>query len=186
MLVALSAFVLSFATPTAAQTAKPDSASPRSAPRDVAREISVREIDAATLAGLLPPTAPSNAHVARPLLINFWATWCEPCRVEFPDLVRIDNEFRQRGLDFFTVSLDDKEEITTGVPAFLLEMKAQRIPAYLLNTPEPADAINLVDKTWTGALPATFLFNRRGELIFKHTGRINPAELSAAIKRALE
>lgn len=144
--------------------------------------LTVTEVDAAAFAKLLPRTSQN----ARPLLVNFWATWCEPCRVEFPDLVKIDNEFRARGLEFFTVSLDDPGERLTSVPTFLSEMKAERIPAYLLNTPEPADAINAVDKTWTGALPATFLFNAQGQLVFKHTGRIDPAELSAAIKKALK
>jgi hypothetical protein len=97
--------------------------------------------------------------------------------------VKIDSDFRKRGLEFFTVSLDDPSEIATTVPAFLREMKAVQIPAYLLNAPEPADAINAVDKTWSGALPATFLFNRQGELVFKHTGRINAAELRAEIEK---
>ena len=35
----------------------------------------------------------------RPLLVNFWATWCDPCQEEFPELVKIDGEFRPRGLD---------------------------------------------------------------------------------------
>lgn len=144
--------------------------------------LSVKEIDAAALAKLLPQTATKST---RPMLVNFWATWCVPCREEFPDLVKIDDEFRKRGLDFFTVSLDDPAEIATTVPEFLREMKAERIPAYLLNTPEPADAINAVDKTWSGALPATFLFNRQGQIVYKHTGRINPAELKAAIEKVI-
>lgn len=155
--------------------ATPPAASPAS-------RITVREIDAAALAKLLPQADAANP---RPVLINFWATWCEPCRVEFPDLVKIDNEFRKGGLDFFTVSLDDPAELATSVPTFLSEMKAERIPAYLLNTPEPADAINAVDKTWSGALPATFLFNRQGELIYKHTGLINAAELKSKIKKVM-
>ena len=56
---------------------------------------------------------------ARPLLVNFWATWCDPCREEFPDLVKIDADFRRKGLDFITVSLDDLSEIKTEVPKFL-------------------------------------------------------------------
>src|SRR5215510_3305954 len=52
----------------------------------------------------------------RPLLINFWATWCDPCRDEFPDLVKIDSEYRPKSLEFVTVSLDDMGEIKTSVP----------------------------------------------------------------------
>src|SRR4029453_14929586 len=42
---------------------------------------------------------------ARPLLINFWATWCDPCRDEFPDLVKIDSDYRSKGLELVAVSL---------------------------------------------------------------------------------
>jgi len=177
--------LLHSAVPAAAQTIVPaDVPTTSPAPEPIPKTVSiVREIDATSLAKLLPR---ADAKAARPVLVNFWATWCEPCRVEFPDLVKIDNEFRPRGLDFFTVSLDDPAEIATTVPTFLSDMKALRIPAYLLNTPEPADAINLIDKTWSGALPATFLFNRHGELVYRHTGLIKHAELKAAIEKSLK
>jgi thiol-disulfide isomerase/thioredoxin len=137
----------------------------------------VREIDAEGLKKLLA----RDAVGARPLLVNFWATWCEPCRAEFPDLVKIDTEFRSRGLDFIAVSIDDPAEIKTTVPRFLAEMRAQ-MPAYLLNTPEPDDAINYIDPQWGGSLPATFLYNAQGKVVFKRIGRIKPDELRTAIK----
>src|SRR5260221_86754 len=43
----------------------------------------------------------------RPLLVNFWATWCDGCREEFPDLVKIDNDYRAKGLIFLSVTLDE-------------------------------------------------------------------------------
>src|SRR4029434_2088616 len=72
----------------------------------------------------------------RPLLVNFWATWCDPCRDEFPDLVKIDQEYRPQSLDFVTISLDDFSDIKTAVPKFLVSMKAT-MPAYLLNVTDP-------------------------------------------------
>lgn len=166
------------------RTSKIDAAVPVIAPPGP-RYLSVVKIDAAKLAEYLP-RAGEPPEDGRAVLVNFWATWCEPCRDEYPDLVKINDEFFERGLTSFTVSLDDPGEIETTVPAFLREMKAFRLPAYLLDTPEPADAINLVDPTWSGALPATFLFDRRGKLVYKHTGRFDPAELRAAIKNAME
>jgi thiol-disulfide isomerase/thioredoxin len=120
----------------------------------------------------------------RPLLVNFWATWCEPCRAEFPDLVKIDEDYRQRGLDFIAVSIDDATEIKTTVPQFLKEMRA-RMPAYLLNTKEPEAAIQFIDPNWTGSLPATFLYDAQGKVVFRHLGRIKPEELRAAINKVL-
>src|SRR3982750_5049173 len=72
----------------------------------------------------------NSSKLSKPLLVNFWATWCDPCRDEFPDLVKIDAENKGK-IDFITVSLDDLAEINRDVPKFLVEMKAE-MPAYLL------------------------------------------------------
>lgn len=140
--------------------------------------ISVREVDTAALQTLL------KRDNSRPLVVNFWATWCDPCREEFPDLVKIDAEYRPKGLDFITVSLDDLKDIKTAVPKFLREMQA-KMPAYLLNVSDPEPAIKAVDPEWGGALPATFLYNQKGEIVFKHFGRVKPEELRAAVEKLI-
>lgn len=139
----------------------------------------VQLLDAAGIKQLLQRGTPPNE---RPLLVNFWATWCEPCRLEFPDLVKIDADYRARGLEFVTISIDDPAELKTGVPQFLREMRA-RMPAYLLHVPDSDPVINSIDPAWSGELPATFLFDRRGQLVFNHKGRIKPAELRAALDK---
>jgi thiol-disulfide isomerase/thioredoxin len=121
----------------------------------------------------------------RPLLVNFWATFCDPCRDEFPDLVKIDKDFRPQALEFVTVSLDDMSEINTTVPQFLGSMKAT-MPAYLLNVSDPEPAINLVDTSWRGDLPATYLYNEKGEIVFKHIGRVKAEELRSAIEKLVK
>jgi thiol-disulfide isomerase/thioredoxin len=121
---------------------------------------------------------------SRPLVLNFWATWCDPCREEFPDLVKIDRDYRPRGLDFIAISLDDLKDIKTEVPKFLRGMKAT-MPAYLLNVSDPEPAIKAVDPNWSGALPATVLYNQKGEIVFKHFGRVKPEELRSAIDKLI-
>jgi thiol-disulfide isomerase/thioredoxin len=118
----------------------------------------------------------------RPLLVNYWATWCDPCRDEFPDLVKIDNDYRGKGLDFIAVSLDDVADLKTTVPKFLRELKAT-MPVYLLNVSDPEPIISAVDRQWGGAMPATFLYNNQGEVVYKHFGRIKTDELRAAIEK---
>lgn len=168
--IALCIMLLSFAAP--AQKRKGGAAKPRK-PATV-----VAPIDTDALKGLLTQARQG------PLLVNFWATFCDPCRDEFPDLVKIDKEFRPRSLEFVTVSLDAIEDIKTSVPKFLDSMKAT-MPAYLLNASDPEPAINLVDRNWRGDLPATYLYNEKGEIVYKHIGRVNTAELREAIEKVV-
>ncbi len=135
-------------------------------------------VDAAGLQALL------KRDNAKPLLVNYWATWCDPCRDEFPDLVKIDAEYRPKGLDFIAVTLDDLADIKTGVPKFLRQMRA-KMPVYLLNLADPEPAINMIDPKWGGALPATFLYNSKGEVVYKSLGRIQVKELRAAIDKVM-
>lgn len=138
----------------------------------------VREIDLEGLKKLLQ----RDPKDTRPLLINFWATWCDGCREEFPDLVKIDNDYRDKGLNFVSISLDDITDIKTTVPDFLKQMKAT-MPVVLLNVKDPEPAIHAVDEKWDGALPATYLYDKDGKVVFKYFGAIKPAELRSAIDK---
>lgn len=129
-------------------------------------------------------TRGDDAAQAKPLLVNFWATWCDPCRAEFPDLVKVNDDYKARGLEFAVVSADDVAEIKRGVPQFLQQMRARMTP-YLLNVPDTGEAVNLIDPAWGGELPATYLYDRAGHLVFKHSGRVDPKELRAALDKVL-
>src|SRR5829696_575371 len=169
--IALCILLVGFAAP--AQKRKGRATTPRKALPVVS------SIDTEALKGLI------TQQRERPLLVNFWATFCDPCRDEFPDLVKIDKDYRPQSLEFVTVSLDDMTDINTTVPEFLGSMKAT-MPAYLLNVSDPEPAINLVDMAWRGDLPATYLYNEKGEVVFKHIGRVKPDELRSAIEKLVK
>lgn len=119
----------------------------------------------------------------KPLLINFWATWCDPCREEFPDLVKLDAEYKGK-INFITVSLDDPEDILTTVPKFLASMKAQ-MPAYLLKTADESAVITSVSKDWQGGMPFTILLSAEGETAHFRQGKINPETVRNEINKLL-
>ena len=129
---------------------------------------SVKQIDADGLAKILMPNG-------KPLLVNFWATWCEPCRQEFPDLVKIDADYKGK-IDFAVVSLDDLAEINRDVPIFLKEMKAE-MPAFLLKAPNEDAVISTVSKDWQGGLPFTILYGADGKAAYTAMGKVKIAEL---------
>ena len=136
----------------------------------------VTQIDDAKIKQLLKPAG-------APLLVNFWATWCGPCREEFPDLVKIETEYRDK-IDFFTVSLDFVEDMNTAVPAFLGEMKAE-MPTYLLISADENALVSSISKEWNGGLPFTILYNEKGEVTYSRQGKVDPETFRVEIEKTL-
>jgi len=119
----------------------------------------------------------------KPLLVNFWATWCDPCRDEFPDLVKLDADYKGK-IDFITISLDELSEIGRDVPKFLFDMKAG-MPAYLLKAEDDEAAIASVSKEWSGALPLTILYDSTGRQIYYRQGKVKIETVRAEIDKIL-
>jgi thiol-disulfide isomerase/thioredoxin len=148
----------------------PDSAKPSVSPKvTLVNEVTIKEL-----------LKPKN----KPLLVNFWATWCIPCREEFPDLVELDKEFKGK-IDFITITLDDPAEIDRDVPKFLKEMNAE-MPTYLLRTPDENAVISSISKDWAGGLPFTVLYNEKGEITHIGQGKIKPDVVWAKISKVLD
>jgi thiol-disulfide isomerase/thioredoxin len=119
---------------------------------------------------------------ARLVLLNVWATWCVPCREEFPDLVRIGRDYRDRGLRLVLVSGDFESE-TTAVDRFLA---AQGVD-FLTYLKQGADMpfIDGIDSRWSGALPVTVLYDGAGRKRWFHEGKTSYDTLRTRIEEAL-
>lgn len=98
---------------------------------------------------------------AKAVLVNMWATWCGPCREEFPGLVRVAHKYQERGLKVMLVSADDNADMA-AIKKFLAEQGVD-FPAYL-KAEKDQPFIDALDKRWTGALPATFIYDGTGKL----------------------
>src|SRR6185369_2650526 len=136
----------------------------------------VTQIDEAGLKTAVKPNG-------KPILVNFWATWCDPCREEFPDLVKIDTDYKGK-IDFITISLDDLAEINRDVPKFLVDMKAE-MPAYLLKVENEGAAIESIMKDWQGGLPFTILYNEKGEIVYSRQGKIKTETVRGEIDKLI-
>lgn len=120
----------------------------------------------------------------KPRVVNFWATWCAPCIEEFPDLVKLDTEYRGK-VDVVTISLDSVDDINTLVPDFLKRMKAE-MPAFLLVSADETELISSVQKDWSGGLPFTVVYTANGEQAYFREGKFKPEVLKTEIEKLLK
>ena len=164
---ALAVFVLVLSFAVFAQTKAKLQAKP---------SIKVTQVDEVAFKKLIVPNG-------KPLLVNFWATWCDPCREEFPELVVLDKDYKGK-IDFITVSLDDVEDIATAVPKFLSSMKAE-MPAYLLKTPDEGAVITSISKDWHGGMPFTALYGPKGDLVYFREGKVVMETMRAELNKLL-
>jgi thiol-disulfide isomerase/thioredoxin len=120
---------------------------------------------------------------ARAVLVNVWATFCEPCREEMPDLLRVFRARQARGLRLVLVSADDEDS----------RVEAQRVlgglgvnfPTYL-KTGDDMAFINGIDPRWSGALPASFLFDGQGQIRQFWPGQVTAREVAPKIDELLQ
>ncbi len=113
-----------------------------------------------------------------PVILDFWATWCPPCRKEVPELNAIYNRYRKRGLIVVGVSVDKVQgDGVKSVRPFVREFKI----AYPILMADDAmlEALDL------DALPTVLFINRKGETISRLEGRGRSGELSEAAKTLL-
>jgi thiol-disulfide isomerase/thioredoxin len=123
------------------------------------------------------------AGKGRVILVDFWATWCDPCRAEMPHLAGLAARYRARGFDLVTVSCDEPEQ-EAGAAGFL-EKNGAPLPRYIKRATSDEKFINSVDPHWSGALPALFLYDRQGRLVKSFIGATEMTALEAALRRVL-
>ena len=118
-------------------------------------------------------------HTDKLRLINIWATWCGPCVAEFADLVTLNHTYRDRGLQFVSISADDPAR-TDKALKFLVSKQSSG-PNYIYTGDDKYKMIDAVDPKWDGALPYTMLVDPDGKIVYAHQGAIDPEELRKII-----
>lgn len=118
------------------------------------------------------------------LLVNFWATWCAPCREEMPHLAALQKKYAARGFRLATVSCDEPEDRAKAAQ-FLAKAGIDVNGAFWKQAIDDDKFITFVDKTWSGALPALYLYDRAGKRVGSFIGETGLAALEAAIQKLL-
>jgi|1186.fasta_scaffold111616_3 cytochrome c biogenesis protein CcmG/thiol:disulfide interchange protein DsbE len=110
------------------------------------------------------------------VLVNFWASWCDPCKREMPRLEQAYRQFRGRGVEFVGVDAQDfdssaKREVRKAGTSY----------------PVGYDGAGKVLGRYGGLpLPKTFVIDRRGRLVNYHLGELEPADINRLLKGALK
>ena len=97
------------------------------------------------------------------LLINIWASWCHPCVKEFPELVKLYNDYKEKGFKLVFISIDDLTDIDSKVKPFLTQQKVD-FATYYNNLVKPDELIDYLDKNWQGAIPSTYIYDKDGKM----------------------
>jgi thiol-disulfide isomerase/thioredoxin len=117
------------------------------------------------------------------VLVNFWATWCEPCRKEMPELSKMYNALKAKGLELITISADEPEDEKAAI-AFLAKAGIGD-PAYLKQAKNDDKFISGIDAKWSGALPALILYDKTGKKVKVWIGETDLKQLEAEIRKLL-
>ena len=110
------------------------------------------------------------------VVVNFWATWCGPCKAEIPGMVKIYDKYKSKGLEIVGISLDQGG--WDDVRPFLQKIRVS-YPVVLGNQ-QVAD-----DYGGISAIPTTFVVDRKGKVVEKHLGYLSPEEFEQKIKALL-
>jgi len=109
-------------------------------------------------------------HRGKIVVLNFWATWCVPCRAEMPMFVEAEKEYAPRGVVFIAASLDDSQT-RPKIPDFIADFKIG-FPVWV-----GASTMDLEDLKLGRALPATAFLDREGRIAARVLGQLPKDEL---------
>ena len=133
-----------------------------------------KAIFAANLPDLQGENQTVSQWLGNVIVVNFWATWCTPCREEIPEFIEIQEKFRDQGLVFVGIAIDQADKV---------KMFSQE---FGINYPVLVGSLN----TWSlleaagnhqSALPYTVVINRSGEIVETYLGRVNQKKLEKMV-----
>lgn len=135
---------------------------------------------AATLANLQDKPQALASWKGKPLIVNFWARWCPPCRTEIPEFVKLHHDYKSKGLVVIGIGIEDQAEpVRDFAKAYDMDYPL------LLGKDKGMELMRTLGNTRLG-LPFTVAIDRTGKIVATKTGGIKGDELVAAAEAALK
>ncbi|HMQ67901.1 MAG TPA: TlpA disulfide reductase family protein [Ignavibacteria bacterium] len=125
-----------------------------------------------------------EAGKGKVILFNYWATWCKPCVEEFPDLLKINEEYKDKDFKIIFVSLDFGKNFPKQTKEFLKKMNVD-FTTYYNNFSSDEELINYMDKEWEGSIPGTFIFDKEGSLKKSYIGKTSYEDFKKSVDKYL-
>jgi thiol-disulfide isomerase/thioredoxin len=123
------------------------------------------------------------AQKGKVVLVDFWATWCVPCRKELPELAKLEAKLKAKGLVLVPISADEPEN--EAAAREFLAKAGVKTQGYL-KAPKDDDAfIRAIDAKWGGELPAIVLYDKTGKKAQIWKGETSVAAIEAAVAKLL-
>jgi thiol-disulfide isomerase/thioredoxin len=120
-----------------------------------------------------------SSYAGKVLVVNLWATWCGPCRLEIPELVKLYKEFRPQGLEVVGLSTENPEASAEGVKRFVQDYNVN----YRIGWATPEVSITLMQGR--DAIPQSFVISRSGRVVKRFVG-FNEISSPPLIKEAIQ
>jgi thiol-disulfide isomerase/thioredoxin len=133
---------------------------------------------AATLPGLDGTPQSFAQWSGKVLVVNFWATWCAPCREEIPHFIRMQDEYAQRGVQFIGVAVDRRERVTTYARDI-----GMNYPVLVGDL--PAMELSRAAGNVAGVLPYTLVLRRDGTTHSKNIGILSSEKLRKVLEQLI-
>ncbi len=136
----------------------------------------------AVLRTLTPGDIQREMHKARGhvLFVHLWASWCGPCLEELPLMHQFAGAARARGAVVLSISVDSDRSAIARIPA-LLRARAPGLTATVAHFDDPEQLTSLFSKSWEGAIPAMFVFDRAGKLKKSLIGEVEGDDLDGLL-----
>ena len=112
------------------------------------------------------------------VFVNFWATWCPPCRAEIPDFVKLIDKYGDDGFEILGVSVDNPKDYKK-IPGFMDQ--------YKMNYPVLLDQLGQVNGLYGGiqSIPTTFILNREGKALGRIVGARSYEQFEGILKQIM-